>query len=237
MSASLAILTIGIVPMQEVLPLLTEYIDEDNISHHSLLGKLSREEVMAEYAPEAGEDTILTLLNDNQLAHVSRRKVERDLQGVVEVLDNQGYDVILLMSTANISSMTARNTIFLEPSRILPPLVSSIVEDHQVGVIVPVEEMLTVQAQKWQILQKPPVFSLGNPIHDSEQKIIDAGKELLAKGADVKLLEMARDMKYEEVPYEKAIEQLKAAGGKEAAAGEKRKCKAGALHQLRQGNQ
>ncbi|MGQ7116269.1 AroM family protein, partial [Escherichia sp. TWPC-MK] len=35
---------------------------------HSLLGKLSREEVMAEYAPEAGEDTILTLLNDNQLA-------------------------------------------------------------------------------------------------------------------------------------------------------------------------
>ena len=46
MSASLAILTIGIVPMQEVLPLLTEYIDEDNISHHSLLGKLSREEVM-----------------------------------------------------------------------------------------------------------------------------------------------------------------------------------------------
>ncbi|STE76781.1 putative chorismate biosynthesis protein [Escherichia coli] len=74
------------------------------------------------------------------------------------------------MSTANISSMTARNTIFLEPSRILPPLVSSIVEDHQVGVIVPVEELLTVQAQKWQILQKPPVFSLGNPIHDSEQK-------------------------------------------------------------------
>lgn len=133
MSASLAILTIGIVPMQEVLPLLTEYIDEDNISHHSLLGKLSREEVMAEYAPEAGEDTILTLLNDNQLAHVSRRKVERDLQGVVEVLDNRGYDVIILMSTANISSMTARNTIFLEPSRILPPLVSSIVEDHQVG--------------------------------------------------------------------------------------------------------
>ena len=172
MSASLAILTIGIVPMQEVLPLLTEYIDEDNISHHSLLGKLSREEVMAEYAPEAGEDTILTLLNDNHLAHVSRRKVERDLQGVVEVLDNQGYDVIILMRTANISSMTARNTIFLEPSRRLPPLVSSI-----------------VQAQKWQILQKPPVFSLGNPIHDSEQKIIDAGKELLAKGADVIMLD------------------------------------------------
>lgn len=52
-----------------------------------------------------------------------------------------------------------------------------------------VEELLTVQAQKWQILQKPPVFSLGNPIHDSEQKIIDAGKELLEKGADVIMLD------------------------------------------------
>ena len=189
MSASLAILTIGIVPLQEVLPLLTEYIDEKNISHHSRLGNLSRERVMAEYAPQAGEETILTLLNDNQLAQVSRRKIERDLQSVVEVLDNQGYDVILLMSTAAIRGMTVRNTIFLEPLRILPPLVSSIVEGHQVGVIVPVEELLEAQAQKWQILQKPPLFSLGDPVHDSEQKIIEAGKELLANGADVIMLD------------------------------------------------
>ncbi|WP_113649565.1 AroM family protein [Escherichia albertii] len=189
MSASLAILTIGIVPLQEVLPLLTEYIDEKNISHHSLLGNLSRERVMAEYAPQAGEETILTLLNDNQLAQVSRRKIERDLQSVVEVLDSQGYDVILLMSTAAIRGMTVRNTIFLEPLRILPPLVSSIVEGHQVGVIVPVEELLEAQAQKWQILQKPPLFSLGEPVHDSEQKIIEAGKELLANGADVIMLD------------------------------------------------
>ncbi len=144
---------------------------------------------MAEYAPQAGEETILTLLNDNQLAQVSRRKIERDLQSVVEVLDNQGYDVILLMSTAAIRGMTVRNTIFLEPLRILPPLVSSIVEGHQVGVIVPVEELLEAQAQKWQILQKPPLFSLGDPVHDSEQKIIEAGKELLANGADVIMLD------------------------------------------------
>ena len=189
MKATLAILTIGVVPVSEVLPLLTEHVSEQQITHLSLLGKMSREEVMEDYAVEAGEDPLATLLSDGKLAHVSRQKIERSLQGVIEVLDNQGYDVILLMSTANISSMTARNTIFLEPSRILPPLVSSIVEDHQVGVIVPVEEMLPVQAQKWQILQKSPVFSLGNPIHDSEQKIIDAGKELLAKGADVIMLD------------------------------------------------
>ncbi|EAQ9032315.1 TPA: AroM family protein [Salmonella enterica subsp. enterica serovar Infantis] len=189
MSASLAILTIGVVPMSEVLPLLTEYIDEQHITHHSLLGKMSREDVMADYAVEPGDDPLLTLLNDNQIAQVSRQKVERDLQSVVEVLDNQGYDVIILMSTAAIKSMAARNSILLEPLRIIPPLVASIVDGHQVGVIVPVAELLAAQEKKWQVLQMPPVYSLANPVHGSEQQLIDAGQALLDQGADVIMLD------------------------------------------------
>ncbi|HGG3808331.1 TPA: AroM family protein [Salmonella enterica subsp. diarizonae] len=189
MSASLAILTIGVVPMSEVLPLLTEYIDEQHITHHSLLGKMSREDVMADYAVEPGDDPLLTLLNDNQIAHVSRQKVERDLQSVVEVLDNQGYDVIILMSTAAIKSMAARNSILLEPLRIIPPLVASIVDGHQVGVIVPVAELLAAQEKKWQALQMPPVYSLANPVHGSEQQLINAGQALLDQGADVIMLD------------------------------------------------
>ncbi|HDD1456832.1 TPA: AroM family protein [Salmonella enterica subsp. enterica serovar Enteritidis] len=189
MSASLAILTIGVVPMSEVLPLLTEYIDEQHITHHSLLGKMSREDVMADYAVEPGDDPLLTLLNDNQIAHVSRQKVERDLQSVVEVLDNQGYDVIILMSTAAIKSMAARNSILLEPLRIIPPLVASIVDGHQVGVIVPVAELLAAQEKKWQVLQMQPVYSLANPVHGSEQQLIDAGQALLDQGADVIMLD------------------------------------------------
>ncbi len=189
MSASLAILTIGVVPMSEVLPLLTEYIDEQHITHHSLLGKMSREDVMADYAVEPGDDPLLTLLNDNQIAHVSRQKVERDLQSVVEVLDNQGYDVIILMSTAAIKSMAARNSILLEPLRIIPPLVASIVDGHQVGAIVPVAELLAAQEKKWQVLQMPPVYSLANPVHGSEQQLIDAGQALLDQGADVIMLD------------------------------------------------
>ncbi|EOH1799807.1 AroM family protein, partial [Salmonella enterica subsp. enterica serovar Kentucky] len=182
-------LTIGVVPMSEVLPLLTEYIDEQHITHHSLLGKMSREDVMADYAVEPGDDPLLTLLNDNQIAHVSRQKVERDLQSVVEVLDNQGYDVIILMSTAAIKSMAARNSILLEPLRIIPPLVASIVDGHQVGVIVPVAELLAAQEKKWQVLQMPPVYSLANPVHGSEQQLIDAGQALLDQGADVIMLD------------------------------------------------
>lgn len=189
MKATLAILTIGVVPVSEVLPLLTEHISEQQIVHLSLLGKISREEVMEDYAIEPGEDALPTLLSDGEIAHVSRQKIERALQGVIEVLDNQNYDVILLMSTAPISGLVARNAILLEPMRIIPPLVASIVDGHQVGVIVPIEELLDNQANKWKVLAKTPHYALANPFWDSETKLIAAGRELIEKGADVLMLD------------------------------------------------
>lgn len=188
MKATLAILTIGVVPVSEVLPLLTEHVSEQQITHLSLLGKMSREEVMEDYAVEAGR-ILATLLSDGKLAHVSRQKIERSLQGVIEVLDNQGYDVILLMSTAPIKGLTARNAILLEPMRIIPPLVASIVDGHQVGVIVPIEELMDNQEAKWHVLEKVPLYALANPFWDSEAKLIAAGKELLERGADVLILD------------------------------------------------
>ncbi|WKW38768.1 AroM family protein [Enterobacter mori] len=189
MKATLAILTIGVVPVSEVLPLLTEHVSEQQIAHLSLLGKMSREEVMEDYAVDEGEDLLATLLSDGKLAHVSRQKIERALQGVIEVLDNQGYDVILLMSTAPITGLVARNAILLEPMRIIPPLVASIVDGHQVGVIVPIEELMDNQEAKWQVLEKVPLYALANPFWDSEAALIAAGRELMERGADVLILD------------------------------------------------
>ncbi len=189
MKATLAILTIGVVPVSEVLPLLTEHISEQQITHHSLLGNMSREEVMETYRIEPGDDCLPAMLSDGKQADLSRQKIARDLQGVVEVLDNQGYDVILLMSTAAISGLAAHNAILLEPTRIIPPLVASIVDGHQVGVIVPVPELLNEQARKWHMLQNAPLFAMANPFRDSESRWIEAGRELLARGADVIMLD------------------------------------------------
>lgn len=147
MSTTMAILTVGVVPVAEVLPLLTEHIREEQITHISLLGKMTREDVMEDYALDSGDERLLTLLNDNQPAEVSRQKVERDLKHIIAMLDRQEYDVILFLSSEMLSGLTARNAILLEPQRIIPPLVASIVDGHQVGVIVPVEEVLPMQQQ------------------------------------------------------------------------------------------
>lgn len=185
----MAILSVGVVPVGEVLPLLTEHIREDQITHISLLGKMTREDVMEDYAVDSGDECLLTLLNDNQLAEVSRQKVERDLQHVIAMLDRQEYDVILFLSSEMLSGLTASNAILLEPQRIIPPLVASIVEGHQVGVIVPVEEVLPMQQQKWLALENAPYYALANPIDGSDSDLLMAGRELLEQGADVLVLD------------------------------------------------
>ncbi|RPH21875.1 AroM family protein [Buttiauxella warmboldiae] len=189
MKQTLAIITIGIVPVSEILPLLTDHISAEQIKLCSLFGTLADDEVMAKYAPAAGEELLLTLLSGNLLISLGKNKVEQALQAAIEVLDSQGFAVILLMSSHRFANLTARNSILLEPERIIPPLVASIVDGHQVGIIIPVPEMLKFQHKKWQHLANEPLYELANPVHGTEQELIDAGKKLVNNGADVLLLD------------------------------------------------
>ncbi|VUS82653.1 hypothetical protein SB6419_04504 [Klebsiella spallanzanii] len=185
----MAILTIGVVAVAEMLPLLTEHIREEQIAHISLLGKMTREDVMQEYGVESGDEMLLTLLSDNQIAQVSRQKVERDLHSAIAMLDKQNYDLILLMSTHPFRGFAANNAILLEPQRIIPPLVASIVDGHQVGVIVPVEEILPLQQEKWRVLENTPLYAISNPVSGSKDDLLAAARELIAQGADVLMLD------------------------------------------------
>ena len=189
MKQTLAILTIGVVPVSETLPLLAGHISQEQIKHVTLLGTLSREEVMAEYGAAPGEEEMLTLLADKTLINIGKQKVEQALQRVIDFLDKQDFDVILLMSSERFTRLTAHSAILLEPERIIPPLVASIVDGHQVGIILPSPELLAAQTKKWQQLESPPLYELANPVHGTEEDLLNAGRKLLAAGADVLLLD------------------------------------------------
>ncbi|MDF3007172.1 MAG: AroM protein [Enterobacter kobei] len=189
MSATLAILTIGVVPINAVLPLLTEHIAEDQITHVSLMGNMDPADALEDYTAGPGEDEIRALLNNGEVVKVSRQKVKRDLQSVIEVLDKQGYDVIILMYNDKIEGLKSRHAILLEPQRIIPPLVASIIDGHQVGVLVPMVELLGEQQQKWQALSNEPLYAIANPQDTIGAQLTDAGKTLIDQGADVLMLD------------------------------------------------
>ena len=177
----MAILTIGVVPLAGVLPLLTEHIREEQIAHISLLGEMTPDEVMAEYAVGDGEKGLLTLLSNNQLVMVSRQKIERDVRSAIAMLDRQHYDVILLLSSEQLTGFTTHHAILLEPQRIIPPLVASIVDGHQVGVIVPVEEIMPMQRQKW-LAGKVAILRAGQSVYRQRQRAINRRQNAAGAG-------------------------------------------------------
>ena len=55
--------------------------------------------------------------------------------------------------------------------------------------IVPVEEIMPMQRQKWLSLEKSPYYALANPFTGSDSELLTAGKTLLEQGADVLVLD------------------------------------------------
>ncbi|MBJ3814764.1 AroM family protein [Shimwellia pseudoproteus] len=191
MNTELAILTIGAIPVGDIKNMLTEQLTEHQFRHICLLSGMSRQQVEQEYGYQPGDTPLFTLLEDKQTICLSRARVEDALTTIVQLLERQGVSVILLLSSSRFESLTVRDAMLLESERIIPPLVASIVEGHQVGVVVPAQELLQQQRLKWQGLDNSPLFTLANPLSEDDDSVLDAGRELVNRGADVIVLDSA----------------------------------------------
>lgn len=189
MKPTVAILSIGIVSVGEIRTVLAEHVAEEKITPISLLGYMSYEEVSMEFAPDTDEESHLVMLSDNQRVYVGHNKIALAMQNLVSLLDKLGYEVILLINTLPVTGLSAQNAILLEPDRIIPPLVASIVEGHQVGIILPFPELIKYQQKKWQLLENVPFYEVANPGDDSDSELLQAGQQLIERGATVIVLD------------------------------------------------
>ncbi|WP_299998396.1 AroM family protein [uncultured Cedecea sp.] len=189
MKLTVAILSIGMVPVDEIRTVLTEHVVDEKITHISLLGNMSREEVCLEFSPDIDEEQYLVLLSDNQLVSVGRNKVTIAMQNLVSLLDRLDYEIVLLMNTMPLHGLKAQNAILLEPDRILPPLVASIVESHQMGVVLPFPDLIEYQQVKWRSLEKTPLYEIANPVDGADEVLLQAARQLIARGVTVIVLD------------------------------------------------
>ena len=71
-------------------------------------------------------------------------------------------------------------------------LLSSICNRNGLCKQIPAEKNISVvkyQNKKWELLPIEPLYELANPVHGTEQDLIDAGKKLVESGADVLVLD------------------------------------------------
>lgn len=189
MKKSLITLTIGQTPRSDILPLLLEHLPAEQIDHAGLLDGLSAEQVAERYAPAAGEKVLVSRLQDGSQVLLSSARIEMGLQEKLLELEEQGYETILLLCTGEFGHLQTQKAVVLEPDRIIPPLVAAIVSDHQVGIMVAVEEQIRQQINKWRNLSKSPCFAVASPYLPDDEKLVDAALSLQEQGAGVVVLD------------------------------------------------
>lgn len=188
MNTSLAILSVGTVPVDEIMPLLTEHIPEQQITCLNISSRLTYDEIVESYGVSGQEDALCVRLADDVLISVSQRKIEQALQAVIDLLEAQSCELIMVLGDADFARLQTKSAILLLPDRIVPPLVASIVDGHQVGILLSAPDQLTLQQQKWQALDVPPLYGPDAPLYD-DAALVHAGGELKTRGADVLVLD------------------------------------------------
>lgn len=189
MKPTLVTLTIGQSPRSDILPLLLEHLPEEHIAHAGLLDGLTAEDITAQFAVQHGERGRVTRLREGSQVRLSASKVEHALQHKILELERQGFEIILLLCSGQFRALWTHQALLLEPDRIIPPLVQSIVDGHQVGIVAPTQQQIEEQRAKWGILSKAPCFVVASPWRDDDATLRAAAQSLREQGAEVVVLD------------------------------------------------
>jgi protein AroM len=69
-------------------------------------------------------------------------------------------------------------------------MVAGLIEQRQLGIVVPIASQIGSESGKWRALATPPIFASANPYGaDPEAEVRRAGAELTARGAEAILLD------------------------------------------------
>ncbi|MBV9860685.1 MAG: AroM family protein [Alphaproteobacteria bacterium] len=186
----LGTLTIGQAPRPDVVPSIDAYVPP-NVTrvHRGVLDGLSRAEIDARYRPAPGEAVLITRLQDGGAVELSSRKMREGVQDALDRLDGEGCDVILLLCTGTFTGLECRRAWLIEPDWIIPPLAAALLQQRQLGVIVPLASQMHSESGKWRALARAPIFAAASPYAASPEEVLGAGRELQRRGAAALLLD------------------------------------------------
>jgi protein AroM len=186
----LGTLTIGQAPRPDVVPIIDRYVSADvRRIHRGVLDGMTHAEIAARYKPEGSEPELVTRLQDGTEVVLSRARMKNGVQQALAALEAEGCDAILLLCTGTFDGLACNKAWLIEPDHIIPGMVAGLVEKRQLGIIVPIASQIGSERGKWRPLHRAPIFAAASPYAGSDDALIDAGKELKARGAEAILLD------------------------------------------------
>lgn len=186
----LGTLTIGQAPRTDVVPIIDRHVPQRvRRIHRGVLDGLSYGEIAARYLAEPGEAALITRLHDGRAVELSRARTRGGVQEALFALEAEGCDVILILCTGTFEGLRSEQAWLVEPDHIIPPLVAGLVEQRQLGILVPIASQIASESHKWQPLARPPLSDAVSPYTDGAEAVLEAGQRLRTRGAEAILLD------------------------------------------------
>src|SRR5439155_15044875 len=120
---------------------------------------------------------------------LSRSRIRDGVEQALFVLEADGCDVILLLCTGTFDGLRCDKAWLVEPDHIIPGTVAGLIEQRQLGIIVPIAGQIESEAGKWRALARPPLFAAASPYGGDAEAIAAAGTGLKSHGAAALLLD------------------------------------------------
>jgi DNA-binding CsgD family transcriptional regulator len=138
----IAFITIGQAPRDDVAPEILAMIERPVLcDQYGALDEIPAEEI-ARHAPEPGEDSLYTRLASGEHVIVSAPFVEARLEDVIRRTDEEGYDLIAIITTGVFRPFGAR-TPLINGQRVVDAWIESLVmDDSRIGIIYPLKRQI-----------------------------------------------------------------------------------------------
>jgi protein AroM len=186
----LGTLTIGQAPRPDVVPIIERHVPpQTRLIHRGVLDRLSRGEIAERYEADPDEAALITRLQDGNSVNLSRRRMRDGVQSMLGTLEGDGCDVMLLLCTGTFVGLECRRAWLIEPDHIIPATVAGLIEQRQLGIVVPIAGQVTSEAEKWRPLARTPLFAVASPYAAGDEAVLNAARELRDEGADAVLLD------------------------------------------------
>lgn len=183
MAKRVAFVTIGQSPRGDMVPeILAETSTPINVTERGALDGMTLADVRA-IAPGPGEECLVSRMRDGTEVILGKPAVETRLRGMFAALDEEGFDLIVLLCTGHFGTFRLR-TPFLEPQHAVDHFVQGLTYGvEQIGVLLPhpkqIEEFHGIPGLAAE-------FAYASPYSDaSAAQLRAAGEALAGTGAIV----------------------------------------------------
>lgn len=145
----LAAITIGQTPRvditADILPLLPPHVV---LKEYGALDDYTLEEITARFAPEPGDQVLVSRMRDGRQARFAERYVTPLVQEKIYQAEKDSASAIILFCTGVFPSFEHR-VLFIEPQPLFHSVVQKLADGRKVGLLVPMPDQIAQGYESW----------------------------------------------------------------------------------------